>query len=501
MLDLYRPFRLKKTSCIARLMLPIALLQSLIIACYFCVFVPSCSQKHWPSKRSALKCKKHKNSIALGAFILFNSLSVSATSNHLYDLPQAIEYAINNNPNLQIMQERIAQAEAQVGIALSNFYPNISTRLSYEHSDNPSRAFGMIIAQRRLNFSPSVDFNHPGGTDNYRPEVTASYSLFRGGQDYFQTKAAKLGVEVATLQRSAIRNQLINSVSSLFYVYLASIAADEVAIRSIQAVESELNQSRIRYEAGSILRSDVLSLEVQLAQAQDIKIQAANAIELTKTGLKQLLGINAQQSFEINSSNHWILPAINHSFDELLDLALIQRPELHTAKTQINIAQQQLNVARGAYLPTADAYVSYGSDSKNLEFSSNSDNVTAGVMLKMDVFSGFRDSEKLKKAEHQLVIAKKSAKQIQLAIEGAVKSAHLKILEALARFKVTETAVIAAEEALRLVMEQRREGMVTVTRYIEAEVARDKSSASNIAARFDALRAEAELNQAIGTWK
>ena len=88
-----------------------------------------------------------------------------------------------------------------------------------------------------------------------------------------------------------------------------------------------------------------------------------------------------------------------------------------------------------------------------------------------------------------------------MTIESAVKSAHLKILEALARFKVTTTAVKAAEEALRLVKEQRKAGLVTVTRYIEAEVARDKSLARNIASRFDALRADAELNQAIGAWK
>jgi len=162
------------------------------------------------------------------------------------------------------------------------------------------------------------------------------------------------------------------------------------------------------------------------------------------------------------------------------------------------MAQQQLNAALGAYLPKADAYVSYGSDSKNLEYSSNRDNVTAGVMVEMDIFSGFSDSQKVKNARRQLAIAKYAAKSTQLSIENAVKSAHLKVLEALARVKVTSSSVTAAEEAHRLVNEQRKAGTVTVTRYIEAEVARDKAHARNIAARFDALRAEAALNQAIG---
>lgn len=442
----------------------------------------------------------YKSPVFIAVAIFFNSVTLSAAENHTYNLPQAIDYALNNNPDLQIMQDRIALAEAQLGLALSSFYPSIKTRLSYEHSDNPSRAFGMVIAQRRLDFSPSTDFNHPGGMDNYRPEVTASYSLFRGGKDYFNTKAAQLGIEAATLEKSATRNQLIQTVSSTFYAYMASVQADKVAARSIEAVQSELKHSKIRYDAGSTLRSDVLSLEVQLAEAQNTKIHTSNAIELTKTGLKSLLGLTAREPFEVDSTKQWSLPQVNNTFDELLNLAMKQRPETLIANKHIEIAQQQLNAMRGAYLPKADAYVSYGSDSKNLDFSSNRDNVTAGVMVEMDIFSGFRDNENLKKAEHQLAIARKAAKRTQLVIESAVKTAHLNVLEALTRVEVTSSAVKAAEEAFRLVNEQRKAGTVTVTRYIEAEVARDKSYARNISARFDALRAEAELNQAIGNW-
>ena len=59
----------------------------------------------------------------------------------------------------------------------------------------------------------------------------------------------------------------------------------------------------------------------------------------------------------------------------------------------------------------------------------------------------------------------------------------------------------ASEEALRLVKEQRQAGVVTVTRYIEAEVARDKAHTRHISSRYDALRAEAELKQASGFWQ
>lgn len=416
----------------------------------------------------------------------------------VYTLEQAVNIALENNPNLQIMHERIAQAEAQLGEALASFYPQIQARLSYEHTDNPSRAFGMIISQRRLDFN-GMDFNHPGGTDNYRPEVTASYTLYNGGQDSQNSKAAELGVAAAALQESAARNQLIEWVTSAFYGVLAAKEAHNIAEHSIAAVQSELDQTRKRFNAGTVLKSDVLSLEVQLAEARDAAIQAASAVELAESGLLTLLGIDSG-GLAITDASSWTMPHKKPSFSALLGQAMAERPEIRAANTEVEIAEHRLKAARGAHLPKADAYVSYGSDSKDLDYSTNRDNVTAGIAVSVDIFSGFATSERVKKAESALAIAKLSARQVQLLIEDELKSAYLKLQNALDRLAVTEASVASAEEALRLVNEQRIAGTETVTRYIETEVARDRAQSRAVAARYDALRAEAAVNKALGLW-
>lgn len=415
-----------------------------------------------------------------------------------YSLQQAIDFALENNPEIGIMQARIDQADAQLGEALAAFYPQIKASLSYQHSDNPAQAFAMIIAQRRLDFNGG-DFNHPGGVDNYRPQVTASYSLFRGGQDYYRKQAAELGIETSALEKAATRNHLINNVTAAYYGYLAARDEHKLSLRSIEAVDSELQQSRIRFEAGTVLKSDVLSLEVQLAEAKDAEIQAGNAIEIAKAMLKTLLGLPAGQELALDESAD-STPLAPDGFDALLNQALSRQPELQAAEKRVAIAEQQLNIAEAAHLPRADAFVSYGSDSKDLAFSSNRDNVSAGVMVEVDVFSGFATQERIKKAEHELTAAREAARQTRLQVEQQVKTAHLKLIDALNRQQVSAASVRAAEEALRLVNEQRNAGVVTVTRYIEAEVARDKAKTREIAARYDALRAEADLKQATGFW-
>jgi outer membrane protein TolC len=415
------------------------------------------------------------------------------------NLQQAIDYALENNPEIGIMQARIAEADAQLGVSLASFYPQVKASMSYQHSDNPAQAFAMIIAQRRLSIGGS-DFNHPGGVDNYRPQVTASYSLFRGGQDYYSKQAAELGVETAELEKVATRHHLINHVTATFYGYLAAQDAYELSQRSVAAVQSQLEQSKIRFNEGALLKSDVLSLQVQLAEAKDAQIQAANAIEMAKTMLKTLLGLPAEQDFMVSETLDQALPTTPAEFEVLLTQARSQHPEIKAVEKRVAIAEKYLRVAQAAHLPRADAFVSYGSDSQDFAYSTSRDNVTAGVMVEVDVFSGFATQEKIKKAEHQLTEAREAARQVNLKVENQVKTARLKLEEALNRLSVTQVAVQAAEEALRMVHEQHNEGVVTVTRYIEAEVARDKAKTRDISARYDALRAEAELKQATGFW-
>lgn len=419
-----------------------------------------------------------------------------------YSLEQAIDAALANNPELNIMQARIEQANAQLGESLASFYPQIKTSLSYQHSNNPAQAFAMIIAQRRLDMAqPANAFNNPGFIDDYRPQVSASYSLFRGGQDYYNSQAAELNFEASELEKSAARNRLVNHVTAAYYGELAAMDANTISQRAIESVQSQLHQTQLGYEAGTVLKSDLLSLQVQLAEAQDAQIHAANAIELAQNMLKTLLGLDVNDSFAINPAANKNLPQSPASFQQLLNQALAQHPELKAAEKRVAIAEQQLSAAKAAHLPKADAFVSYGSDSKDLTYNSNRDNLTAGVMVEMDVFSGFATQEKINKAEHQLTAAKESARQSRLQIENELKSAQLKLQEALHRAEVSNSASQAAEEALRLVNQQRQAGVVTVSRYLETQVALEKALSRQVSARFDALRAEAALKQAIGTWQ
>jgi TolC family type I secretion outer membrane protein len=412
-------------------------------------------------------------------------------------LAQILDLAFERNPDLQAAQERIGQAEAKVAEAAAAFYPKVTGRLGYNYSNDPSMAFSYIVAQRRFNFGQNI--NQPGFVENFRPELVGQMSLFRGGQDYYRKKAAELGVEAAELEREALHNRLAASVTAAYYAMLAAPRQVEAARRSVEAVESELKNARIQYEEGALLKSDVLSLEVRRAQARETELKAQNAVELTLSGLKTLLGQDSDEALALREAAD--APAGKpENLADLLNQALAHRPEMQAAARQMEMREKELRAEIGGHLPKVNAYAAYGINERSPEFNFNRDNLTLGLSAEVDLFSGGAVSARVKGAERKLAEARAIRERTRLDIEDEVRRAKANLDEARARRQVAEAAQEAANEALRLVREQYRAGATTVTRYLEAEADRAQSEIRAVTARYDAQIALAFLRQATGDW-
>lgn len=414
-------------------------------------------------------------------------------------LAQAIAIALERNPDLRAAAERISVAEAHVTEAASAFYPQVGARLSYGRTDNPAQAFGMIVAQRR--FSPLTDVNDPGATQNWRPEIVATFSIFRGFQDARGVDAAKKSTEMAAFERSAIRNALGQAVTDTYFVHLAAGQQVDVALASVKAVESELAEARKRFDAGALLKSDVLSLEVRLSAAQDGALRARNGVELARTSLRVLLALAPDETVELSTDLPPEDPSLPRDRGDAMTRAMEARPELRAAARLVELRKIEVSGENGAWLPRVDAYASYGQDAPDLELSGRQDNWAFGFSLDLPLFSGFQTSARVLAAERRVEEARAIEEKMRLAVEQEVRTAILRRAEAVERVNVTEKAVAAAEEALRLVREQYQAGSATITRYLEAEAALADARSRAISGRTDVRRAEAELRKSIGGWK
>lgn len=423
----------------------------------------------------------------------------ASTKSAPLNLEQLVNLAFERNPDLLAAQERIGQAEAQVAEATAAFYPKLTGAVGYSYTNNPALAFSAIVAQRR--YEPTMNINQPGFVENFRPELIGSMSLFRGGQDYYRKKAAELGVEAAELERSALHNRLAASVTAAYYAVLAAPQQVEAARHSLAAVDSELNHARILHKEGALLKSDVLSLEVRRSQAREAELKALNAVELTRSGLRTLLGLDTSDPLEIRESVDQPTSEQRDNLAGLITQALVQRPEMQVAARQVEMREKEVRGEQGGHLPRVNAFASYGINNRTPAFNFNNDNLTMGVNAEIDLFSGGATVARVAGAERKLAEAQAIRERTRLEIEDDVRKAQANLVESQQRKEVAEAATLSAREALRLVREQYRAGAATVTRYLEAEADQAQSEIREVSARYDALVARTFLQQAIGALK
>jgi outer membrane protein TolC len=412
-------------------------------------------------------------------------------------LKKAVQIALRNNPEIDMAIARIRQSEATIHEALSSFWPVISVSAEYLQGDAPSIYLFKTIDQRAL--PTGVDFNNPGWFQNVEFGIQGRYNLFNGGGDMLRKRMAETGLTIHELDRLSVENALVESVIHAYYNTLAASDFIQIAENSVDTVAAQLRIMNVRYKAGGALKSDILSLEVRLAQTTENLVRAQNNRSLSLAALANLLGADPDANMEVSEETDLSFQVPKEYKAGLLE-AMAHRPELKKVRQQIVQSKMTLDLARAEYFPTLDAHGRYYLDDEGLEHSTSRANWVAGVILNWDLFTGFGTRSRVEKQrrvlEEMLAVDRKTTQAIQLDL----KTAYLRLEEAKARHAVAKASVNQAEESLNLVKKQYEGGSATITRYLDAELARNRARMRSTIAFYDGEKARASVGRALGYW-
>lgn len=413
------------------------------------------------------------------------------------DLTTAIGLALAGNPDQDMALMRIRQSEAMLDQALAAFMPMLSLYTEFARGDVPSGYLFKTIDQRLL--PPSTNFNDPGTFQNWESGVRARWNLFRGGQDYLRRQMAGMGVEISRLDRRAMENSLVASVIKGFYNCLAAADFQDIAEKAVHSVQAQVKVAQVRYQGGGALKSDLLSLKVRLAQAQEDLVRARNNRLLALAALANLLGADPDTQLTLVKGED-LEAQVPPAYAQGVVLALERRPELGKIRRQVVSARLALDAARADYLPRLDAQATYFWDDPQAQYAGSRTNYTYGLLLNWDIFTGLstvKEGEKARAALGEMLAADRKA---TLGIQMDVKAAYLGLAESLARREVSQAAVEQAEESLNLVSRQYQGGAADITRYLDAELNMNAARVRAAASAYDALKSRADIARALGQW-
>jgi len=412
-------------------------------------------------------------------------------------LEKVILISLQNNPDLDMAVARIQQSEAMLDEAISAFWPVIGVYGEYLQGNAPSAYLFKTIDQRKL--PPNTDFNNPGWFENYEVGIQGRWNLFNGGRDYLRKRMAETGLAVSRLDRETVQNGLVTSVIHAYYSVLAALKYVDISRDSAKTVKNELGMVSVRYEAGGALKSDVLSLKVALAQSREGLIRARNNHSLSVSSLANLLGLDPDTPITL-AGEQQVPIKVPDLYEKALVMAMANRPELQKSRLQVVRSRMDLDVARSEYLPKLDAQMRTYFDDPGFDFDWDRKNWTAGVILNWDVFTGFRRQSHVDRARAVIKEMLAGDRKATLMVQLQLKGAYLKYAEAKARWDVSRASVAYSEESLRLVQKQYEGGSVTITRYLETELARNRSRLRATTAFYDREKSAAAIGRAMGFW-
>jgi outer membrane protein TolC len=159
-----------------------------------------------------------------------------------------------------------------------------------------------------------------------------------------------------------------------------------------------------------------------------------------------------------------------------------------------------VDLAGSGYKPAIDFVGRWYVDDADLDYDLDRDNWTAALMLNWAFFDGFTTRADTSKAKATLEELLAVDRKTVLAVKLDVKNAYLNLEEARARYRVAQKSVANAEESLNLVKLQYEGGSATITRYLDAELDRNRSKIRATAAYYDNQKALFEIGRAVGYW-
>ncbi|HEX5135890.1 MAG TPA: TolC family protein [Planctomycetota bacterium] len=408
---------------------------------------------------------------------------------------EAVRQAVARNPDLMEAAARIEAARAGLDAARASLLPVLGGDVSYLGGDAPSAYLFKTIDAHDL--PAGVNFNDPGTFSNWEVGTTLRWNVWRGGRDRLGVWASEADVAAAQARQDAVRNALVAGVLEAILDVRAArelSTADEASIRSVTA---QVEETRVRVDSGQSLRSDLLSLEVRLAEAKERRIRSDVARRLALVALRRLLAWPEGVPLDVADDSYPVgeLPA---TVPEALAVAYTHRGEVAAARRAVERARIEVERARRSYLPTLDFEARWYGDDEQWNFAEDGGNWLVGLGLSFDFWDGGRKRAGVRAAQAALGDVEEADRGALLLVAQDVETAYLRLEEARARLDVAAQAVGASEESLDLVEKQFRGGTATVTRFLEAESARTQARTARIRAALDVERARVGASRALG---
>lgn len=449
--------------------------------------------------------------------LLFSVLaaeSQAVSSPVTYDFKACVETALSQNPEMDVSQYRLAQAQYALKEANASRLPQVTASMTASQSNSALNVFGMKLNQRQASFSdfgfsqfdstnPNIlnvqpdDLNHPGAHSDFNTRLEILIPVWNGGKISGYQSQAQAMIQAAKKGEQAVQQFLTFNVYQAYEGVHTARAFVAVAEQAVKAAQAYVDTTANLVEQGVVVRSELLSANVHLSQAKTSFEQAKMQEQLALDSLKMLMATPENQAIMVGDRMNVTLPEA--SLETLLGMGMQTNPQLNAKREEARSSRAEMDVVKADQRPSFNIMARGDFNDSGLGFDSQSYTVAGVLSWKMTDF-GLTDN-RLNRASAATAEKKAAVRSQENQVRHAILKAWRTLQVVEKQVYSHQLAVEQAEEAQRLILKRYKGGIATMTEVLASQAQLDKARAELVQSLYEQNIQKAKLRLETGSMR
>jgi len=400
-------------------------------------------------------------------------------------LADAEKMAIKNNPRVSVGRLLALAQHQVVRETRSAELPTGAASVTAEEAENASRISAGSLTASRL-------FEHAGAGGSFTQLITDF------GKTSNLVASSKLQEKAQNANALATTEDIVLAADQAFFNALQAQALLKVAQQNVNTRQT--TEKQISELTNNKLKStlDLSFADVNLSQAKLLLLDAQNNVDSTMAALDAVLGLDRQVTYELADDNPPLQPPPTDA-DQILQLALQQRPDLEALNLSQQAAVKFSHAERDQMLPSISAAGTVGSvPIRPAQYYLNNWWGGIGVNINIPIFNGFLYSAQAKEASIRAQAVSEQTRDLRDRIVRDVRTAWLVSNTAYQRVAVTDELLREANLALKLAQSRYQLGLSSIVELSQAQFQQTDAAIGNTDAQYQYRLALSTLNYQIG---
>ena len=486
-------------------------------------------------------------SLFLGCLLVMFLVSPTTQTHaqRVLTLDECRAMALENNKQMQVSRVKQSIAENQRKSARTKYLPRVSALGAYEYT---SRGISLLNKEQKalLNnlgevFTSAIEnevsklpldpaklkelaemaapyvsatqgtIDHLGQSLNealqsnnhntFAGAITLTQPLYMGGAIKTLNRVADIKEELAANTLEARRQATLYDIDNVYWQVVSLRHKQDLAESYLNLVKKLDHDVEKMTEAGLTTRSDKLSVQVRVNEAEMALAKVMDGLSLTKMLLCQLCGLPIDEPIEL----------ADEKADEIAAPAAIplttnidNRPELRLLQNAIDLTHQEVNLLKAENRPQVLFNGGYAVTNPNA-FNGIQHRFGGfwhvGLQVRIPIWNWGDVKHKVQAAQEATTVANLELEDAREKIELQVSQNRFRVSEANKNLALAKSNIASAEENLRMAKRGFEEGVITPTTVMEAQSAWLMAQTQKIDAEIELQLSNTDLLKALGILK